>query len=218
LISIARFCNNYYIYGYKKQELKVYNSFEIKAAAKSPAKIIPFPGLKGNSSYTDNAARNCIPLTPFHGEPGSSLPVQITDYRPFLQRDGLILLSWDKRASEIGERYTAYWVTSSGIPRFYASKPLCQEYFYFAKPDHKSYAADDGIEFYGQKSPEYIVYVAPELMKSNPRHGELRDGHIGLLKHHGSKVDFSYKYLLKNEKKSQRQKAQLLVTDSRFLG
>ena len=168
-----------------------------------PAKIIPFPGLKDRSSFVDNSLieRFSAPML-FRGMPGSSLPVYVTDYRPFLQRDGLILLSWDKRVDEIGERCTAYWITSSGIPRFYASKPLSPEEFYSARPDHKSYAAEDGIEFYGQKAPVYIVYVAPELMKSNPKHGELRQSHINLLKHYGSNVNFGYEYLLKNERKN----------------
>jgi len=140
-------------------------------------------------------------ITPILALPGTPLPANIPDYRPMLQRDGLILLAWDKRLTETGERYTAYWVTSVGIPRFYASKPLGLMDFSFARPDRKSYAAEDGIEFYGQEAPEYLVHVAPELMMSNPRHGELRSAHISKLKHEGNKVNFSYEYLLKTEKK-----------------
>jgi len=69
-----------------------------------------------------------------------------------------------------------------------------------AHPDHKSYAAEDGIEFYGQDEPAYIVHVAPELMMSNPKHNELRLVHIKMLKSQGSNIDFDYKYLLKTEK------------------
>ena len=132
--------------------------------------------------------------------PGKSLPRGIYDYRPLLQRDGLILLAWDKRMTETGERYTAYWVTSTGICRFYASMPLSSKNFASARPDHKSYAAEDGIEFYGQEAPDYMVHIAPELMKSNPRHMELRLNHINVLKQQGSEVDFNYKFLLKTEK------------------
>ena len=103
--------------------------------------------------------------------------------------------------TEKGERYTAYWVTSVGVSRYYASKPLSSEDFAFAWPDHKSYAAEDGIEFYGEKAPDYLIHVAPELMMSNPRHGELRRNHINALKQQGSTVDFNYKFLLKTEKK-----------------
>ena len=155
---------------------------------------------------------------PFPAPPGSALPAGITDYRRLLQRDGLILLAWDKRMTEKGARFTAYWVASAGTPRFYASKLLSSEDFPSARPDRKSYAAEDGIEFYGQEAPVYIVHVAPELMKSNPLHGELRADHISILKHEGIEVDFNYKYLLKNEKKPARQRKNNNCPSPRPLG
>ena len=141
---------------------------------------------------------------PFLAMPGNILPADIPDFRPVLQRDGLILLAWDKRKTGKGHRFTAYWVTSAGVPRFYSSKLLSLNDFPLAQPNRKSYAAEDGIDFYGQEAPVYMVHVAPELMKSNPRHRELRAVHINILKHYGSKVDFNYKYLLKNEKSRNR--------------
>ena len=165
----------------------------------SSSKIIPFPGM----NFQGNEFEINLPSTflPILASPGLSLPEHIPDFRPSLQRDGLILLSWDKRITEKGDLYTAYWVTSVGTPRFYASKPLCLTDFFSARPDHKSYAAEDGIEFYGQEAPEYVVHVAPELMKSNPKHGELRRAHISQLKYQGSEVNFNHKYLLKTERK-----------------
>jgi len=151
-------------------------------------KIIPFPVV----DYKNN--------TPFLALPGLSLPSHIPDFRSCLQRDGLILLSWDKRLCEEGERFTAYWVTSTGQARFYASKLLSIDDFPMAIPDHKSYAAEDGIEFYGQEAPSYIVHAAPELMMSNPHHSSLRSVHVSRLKKNGSTVDFMYKYLLTKEK------------------
>jgi len=175
--------------------------------AAGPSNVIPFPvpGL-----FTTRSARaephsfgrdRFTAMVPFLAMPGRTLPLDIPDYRPLLQRDGLILLAWDKRVTEIGERFTAYWVTSTGIPRFYASRPFTPDEFYSARPDHKSYAAEDGIEFYGQEAPVYMVHVAPELMMSNPKHGELRRAHIEMLKSQGSEVDFGYRYLLTVEKK-----------------
>jgi len=165
--------------------------------------IIQFPRTYQSSSYGNDYSASGIkqmsPL-PFVATPGNPLRAAVPDFRPVLQRDGLILLAWDKRRSTNGFSFTAYWVTSAGIPRFYASKPLSLEDFPSARPFRKSYAAEDGIEYYGQEAPVYIVHVAPELMKSNPRHGELRAVHISILKQHGSKVDFKYEYLLKNEK------------------
>jgi hypothetical protein len=166
------------------------------------SKIIPFPGLITRGTNPDKLPVHQLPgLTPILALPGIPLPANIPDYRLMLQRDGLILLAWDKRLTEKGDRYTAYWVTSVGIPRFYASKPLCITEFFHAHPDHKSYAAEDGIEFYGQEAPVCLVHVAPELMMNNPRHGELRSAHINKLKLQGYKVNFNYKYLLKTEKK-----------------
>jgi hypothetical protein len=171
----------------------------------SKSNIIPFPGLGiciGCRHESDlPQTKQPFAALSYKAAPGNSLPARISDFRPALQRDGLILLGWDKRFTETGERYTAYWVTSAGIPRFYASKPLLLADFPFANPDHKSYAAEDGIEFYGQKAPAYIVHVAPDLMKSNPWHKELRMAHINMLKDMGSKVNFNYKYLLKTERK-----------------
>jgi hypothetical protein len=162
--------------------------------------IIPFPGAACGYGHEIPRTKQSVAASPYPAAPGRSLPTGIPDYRTALQRDGLILLGWDKRFTETGELYTAYWVTSAGIPRFYASRPLLLADFPFAVPDHKSYAAEDGIEFYGQKAPAYIVHVAPDLMMSNPRHGELRTDHIKMLKLLGSKVNFNYKYLLKTEK------------------
>jgi len=170
-----------------------------RVLADLPSNIIPFPLFAGSKAAITPCSK-CFSSGWLLAMPGEPLPGGFTDYRPLLQRNGLILLSWDKRKTEMGERYTAYWVTSSGIPRFYASKPHSFENFPYARPDHKSYAAEDGIEFYGQEAPAYVVHVAPELMMHNPQHGELRLAHIQTLKKQGSKLDFNYKYLLKTEK------------------
>ena len=164
------------------------------------SKIIPFRNPNVKDVSQEFVMDRFLPDIPFLAMPDMPLPAGIFDYRSLLQRDGLILLSWDKRICERGEHYTAYWITSSGTPRFYASKPHSSEDFFLALPHHKSYAAEDGIEFYGQKAPAYIVHVAPELMMTNPRHRELRHSHIKKLKELGSRIDFGYKYLLTKEK------------------
>jgi hypothetical protein len=178
----------------------LYENHSVNSAA--DVNIIPFPEsfFAGSAKYEPENPRAPHISSPLQAMPGLELSPEIPDYRPFLQRDGLILLAWDRRVTETGERFTAYWVTSAGVPRFYASKQCAAADFCFARPDHKSYAAEDGIEFYGQEAPSYIVHVAPELMMSNPRHGELRPAHISILKHQGSEVDFDYKYLLTLEK------------------
>jgi len=134
---------------------------EILRPAGSSAKIIPFPGLySGGKKSVQSTGQKSPDFKPIMALPGIPLPADIPDYRLMLQRDGLILLAWDKRLTEKGDLFTAYWVTSTGIPRFYASKPLYLLDFFHARPDHKSYAAEDGIEFYGQEAPEYLVHVS----------------------------------------------------------
>jgi hypothetical protein len=190
-----------------KSSLPMFEHPEFAAATNhrteySKSNIIPFSRSGVGADCGSEIPRTKQPhaALPYLAAPGSPLPGEIPDYRTALQRDGLILLGWDKRFTETGERYTAYWVTSAGVARFYASRPLLLADFPFAVPDHKSYAAEDGIEFYGQKAPAYIVHVAPDLMMSNPKHGELRAAHINMLRLQGSKVNFNYKYLLKTEK------------------
>jgi hypothetical protein len=137
-----------------------------------------------------------IPIT---ARPGEPLPQGIPDYRPLLQRDGLILLSWAKRNHH---QYTAYWVTSIGVPRYYASRNVEEGKLAGARPDNKSCAADDGMEYYGQKAPEYMVHVAPELIDRNVwRGGDPRPEHIRKLQALGMEVNFNYRYLLTAERR-----------------
>jgi len=182
--------------------LPAFKQYCFPATEGSKSNVIPFPASRFGAGCNREISNTKQPIAslPYLATPGSILPREIPDFRAALQRDGLILLGWDKRFTETGERFTAYWVTSVGIPRFYASKPLLLVEFPLANPDHKSYAAEDGIEFYGQKAPAYIVHLAPDLLMSNPKHGELRTAYINMLKLQGSKVNFNYKYLLKTEK------------------
>jgi hypothetical protein len=167
--------------------------------------IIPFPGSFGRPVPSEapkyRSAGQFSFQVPILARPGEPLPLSIPDFRLALQRDGLILLSWAKRHTEMGERYTAYWVTSQGINRYYASADLPAEHFASAVPVHKSYAAEDGIEFYGQNNLAYIVHVAPDLMISSSQAGDKRPEHIKKLRNLGMKADYSYRFLLTRERK-----------------
>jgi hypothetical protein len=172
------------------------------AFGQARSNIIPFP------KYTEKAAPvrefqlvKYPFLVPILAKPGHVLPDTIPDFRPLLQRDGLILLSWDRRLTEGGERFTVYWVTSSGVCRYYASPALDRKAIATACPVRKSYAAEDGIEFYGQGEPSYVVHVAPELMMSCSDHENLRPEHIRRLKALGVTSDFDYRFVLTREKK-----------------
>ena len=165
-------------------------------------KIIPFPGVDLYENYgTSGTYYNTLLQNVISGRPGEKLPASIPDFRPYLQRNGLILLSWNKRLTKKGGIYTAYWVTSSGVHRYYASPALFIEDFQEALPYRKSYAAEDGIDYYGETSPLYIVHVAPELMMSSSEKKLRRPEHISKLKNLGIQVDFDYNFLLTREKK-----------------
>jgi hypothetical protein len=155
--------------------------------------IIAFPGVNVPIQY--KAAPKII-----FARPGEGIPSPIPDFRSQLQRDGLILLSWDKKLDMAGAVYTAYWVTSSGIHRYYASPALKINDFESAMPNRKSYAAEDGIDYYGDPDPLYMVHVAPELMMSSREKINQRPEHIKKLKSMGISVDFDYVFLLKTER------------------
>jgi hypothetical protein len=183
-------------------------------------KVIPFSGISLNGSFNKNEEKSVLSsfgnetpgssiqrpvpvghLNRFLARPGEKLPESIPDFRLQLQRDGLILLSWVKKINQKRPVYTAYWVTSSGILRYYASPALYIEDFVLAMPNRKSYAAEDGIDFYGDPGPEYIVHVAPELMMSSSVKQNQRPEHIKKLKALGIEIDFNYPFLLTTERK-----------------
>jgi hypothetical protein len=149
---------------------------------------------------------------PIEAGPGEALPEGYPDFRPLLQRDGLILLGWAKRHREKGPaRWTVYWVTSIGTNRYYASRDLEEKDLPQARPDYKSCGFDDGIEYYGQPAPEYIVHTAPELIERNDwQCRDPRKDHVQKLLAQGVQVNFNYRYLLTAERKKaiQRRKVE----------
>lgn len=184
------------------------NSHLIDVNNQAGCTIIRFPNSNSVNKRTEmllNLERPGVKI--ILGSPGTQLPDFIPDFRPYLQRNGLILLSWEKKLTEIGSLYTVYWVTSSGIHRYYASQPLFVEDLMDALPDRKSYAAEDGIDFYGEKSPLYMVHVAPELMMSSRDKISQRPLHIKKLKSLGVQVDFEYPYTLTRERRARTQYA-----------
>jgi hypothetical protein len=178
--------------------------------------IIPFPRRSLGPVKPGRPTRFDY-LVPILARPGEPLPHSIPDFRALLQRDGLILLSWAKKHTAMGERYTAYWVTSQGTSRYYASADLEADQFIFAVPVCKSYAAEDGIEFYGQNNPAYIVHVAPELMMSGRQAEDERPEHIKKLKAAGMEADYNYHFLLTKNKKMRalRRREETLFRESR---
>jgi len=97
-----------------RQRMKPSFPSETKLTTGHSANIIFFPGHNTHANFSANreaghsGGKHMIYKAPILAAMGMPVPPELHDFRPVLQRDGLILLAWDKRISEIGERYTAY--------------------------------------------------------------------------------------------------------------
>jgi hypothetical protein len=63
--------------------------------------------------------------------PGETIPPEFPDFRPYLQRDGLILLGWSRwdNHKEYGLCYRVNWVKSCGKCRYYSSGAFWYDIF-----------------------------------------------------------------------------------------
>jgi hypothetical protein len=94
----------------------------------NPRRIIPFPipNFSENLKKPEDKPPRKEPVL-VSALPGVELPPQYPDFRPFLQRDGLILQSWAKWnmwANGLEPCYIVHWITSAPArsPRRYASR------------------------------------------------------------------------------------------------
>jgi len=98
---------------------------------------------------------------------GEALPIEIPDYREALQRDGLLLIRWEKRTSNEGTFYNVLWARSV-IPRY-------TEWSGTIRPESMPYAlpldVDYGHYFHEKTRLVYAVQVAPE----NVLHGNIAE-------------------------------------------
>ena len=129
--------------------------------------------------------------------PGETIPEEYRDLRPFLQRDGLILLSWavwDDYENE-GLHYRANWVKSCGKMKHYA----CFWKFQNDRELQEDLPNRTGDRYYregiidrwlGKQAADIVFLCAPEFSR------ESRPHFIQLLKATGIKVDFDYEFSL----------------------
>ena len=123
--------------------------------------------------------------------PGESLPAGYVDYRPYLQRDGLILFCWEI----FGDDIKIVWFTSNGNSLRYqawlgneaALPTLC--------PEHRYDTWKRNYKYSYKEIPDRIVYAAPSGLTLNTR-----DAFISKLRQSGISVDFSYKFTLGGQK------------------
>ena len=121
--------------------------------------------------------------------PWESLPKGHPDYRPLLQRDGLILMSWERWEDAI----KVVWCTSNiGRMAKYQAWVKRDE---FASVYPESRYQKGRYGYRKEEEPEYIVYTAPLGLSVNTL-----DAFIAKLREAGVSVDFSKKFSLGGQK------------------
>ena len=121
--------------------------------------------------------------------PGQKLPEGYADYRPLLQRDGLILYAWEIHDDEI----RIIWITASrGMYKYQAwadnekdLATLCPK----SKYDIGRY--NDPTS----NKADFIFYAAPSCLTLN-----IKAAFIAKLKEAGSTVNFEYEFSLSRQK------------------
>ena len=155
--------------------------------------------------------------------PDQKFPIGHIDFRPVLQRDGLILMSWARwedwndDGSYI-QRYVVNWMASKGKHRLYATVGVARENLYTAYP-----VRDGDLYFYrglygmryslgsytDTEGADYVYLVAPfDLCKKTiPEF-------IQALRSSGYTADFDYVFSLDEKKESLRQARAYLGKES----
>jgi hypothetical protein len=162
---------------------------------------LPEPGSKSKTiifptTYTgpeEEPAKEVVINAPY----GSPLPDCYPDFREALQRNGLLLILWEKRIGQEGTFYNVLWAKSYGERRSTAwSGNIREEEIPYVMP----YDNTD----YSYREPElrtvYTVKVAPE----NVLHGPISElpKYIQSLKDFGIKADFEYNFIFAAEKRT----------------
>jgi hypothetical protein len=127
--------------------------------------------------------------------PSEPLPEKCPDYRPHLQRDGLILFSWEIHGDDI----RIVWLASNGNMRKYQAltddegelSTICPEVKYTA----------DHYRCHTLKEPDFIIYATPPGLTVSTR-----KAFIAKLKSSGVSVNFDYEFTI-GKQKAAREKA-----------
>jgi len=121
--------------------------------------------------------------------PWELMPEGYADYRPLLQRDGLILFSWEIYDDEI----KIIWLRSNGAMYKYQAliddenelETICPEVKFTAN-HHRCYTLEE---------PDFIIYAAPPCLTASAR-----KAFIVKLKASGVSVNFDYEFTLGKQK------------------
>jgi hypothetical protein len=168
----------------------------------------------GYVGYETPVKRKPVPLPPQEPKkepviisvmPDEAFPIGYEDFRPLLQRDGLILLGWLRWEDLEGDgpHYVVHWLAVvSG--KHYATHFLTKNELKTANPQRQGRFMLEQIKWQGRIDADYICFVAPKRM----RRGEV-PGFIQELKAAGSTVDFDFYYSIDRIKKIQFAEAYL---------
>jgi hypothetical protein len=161
--------------------------------------------------------------------PDEPFPAGHRDFRPLLQRDGLILLSWARWEDWFGDesflrRYIVTWATSRGKARHYATKAVEEKDLAAALPERKgdrlfyrgAYGSLGGYDLhsYNDKAiADYLYFAAPfDLTKGTI------PGFVGVLKALGSTVDFDHVFTLGAAKRNRAREYLEKVASTQVIG
>jgi len=124
--------------------------------------IIPFPTIADSpipAQHRSQSTEEAKPIEPILAPEGTPLPEGITDIRPLLRRDGLLLLSW-KQMKTCPRTYEVFWVRKTGRRFTYASGLIAENDLGNAMPSKsiKFFDIDNTSPF------QYWVHVAPAAL------------------------------------------------------
>jgi len=121
--------------------------------------------------------------------PWEPLPEKCPDYRPYLQRDGLILFSWEIHGDEI----RIVWLAANGGMRRYQTLIDNESELTTICPE-KKYTVDH-YHCHTLREPDFIIYAAPPSLTANTR-----NAFIAKLKAAGVSINFDYEFTLGKQK------------------
>jgi hypothetical protein len=143
--------------------------------------------------------------------PGEPIPPEFPDFRPFLQRDGLILLGWSRwDREELGVCYRVNWVKSTGTLHSYSSGGFIYDISneremskYMPSRNGDTFWRDgiagrpfSLINIHNEDVADYVFVCAPWDLNRRTI-----PGFIGKLKASGIMVDFDFPYSMDYVKK-----------------
>jgi hypothetical protein len=159
--------------------------------------VIPFP-----TSYTgpeETTEKKTVPE--IYAPYDEALPEGIEDFREILQRDGLVLICYQKLASREGTFFDVLWAQSGTRIRCTnwsgAIREECLPYVMPLDGIEDNYKYDD---FRKSLKTVYTVNVAPENVLNGPM--TVFSAYVQSLKDAGMKNDFDYIFIFAAEKRN----------------